>query len=159
MKRALRAIPRYAYGARPGSTVVAIGHVRTVEPEIDGLLSARPCIAFRSRIYRGSVDGPIYAERVGLTAFAIDREDGTTVAVASTHARFVFPALPLPDDAPDRCVELALACNVAKSALPRCIFEEVLVLEGMRVAVAGRLAEDGRLVGDLSNPIIIGVPF
>lgn len=159
MKRALRATPRYAYGARPGSTVVAVGHVRAVEPEIDGLLSARPCIAFRSRIYRGNVDGPLYAERVGLTSFAIDREDGTTIAVASTHARFAFPALPLPDDAPERCMEVALMCNVAKSALPRCVFEEVLVLEGMRVAVAGRLAEGGKLAGDLSNPIIIGVPF
>ena len=159
---ALRATPRLAATSAAGTNVVAIGIVRPVAPEVDGPFSGRPCVAYRARAYRGSIENhKQYWEQSAAVPFALECEDATRVLIESAHAVFAFPALPLPPDAPERCVEFALAQGITTKDLRRITYEELIVLEGMRVAVGGRLARDGdvtKVVGDKS-PIIIGVPF
>jgi hypothetical protein len=159
----LRATPRFSTHSAPGSNVVVIGRVRPVAPELDAPFSGRPCVAFRARAYRGTVETfTKYWEQSGAVAFELELEDGSRIAIDSTHALFVFPALPLPADAPDRCVDFILAHDIPKRDQRKCTFEEVIVLEEMRIAVAGRLASNDaapRIAGEATHPIIIGVPF
>lgn len=163
-KRALRvlhATPRLSPASSVGATVVAIGRVRPLAPELDAPLSGRPCVAFRARVYRGSVDA-MFWERAAVVGFALDREDGPSIVIEATHAAFMFPPLPLPVDAPDRCDQFAIELGLAASLRKKGTYEEVLVLEDMRVAICGRLVENGehpRLGGDAESPIVIAVPF
>ena len=160
---ALRSTPRLAAASAVGTHAVAIGIVRPVAPELDGPFSGRPCVAYRARAYRGSIEHhKQYWTQSAAVPFALECEDATRVFVESAQAIFAFPALPLPPDAPERCVEFALERGITAKDLRRITFEELIVIEGMRVAVGGRVVREGdvtKLVGDDKSPIIIGVPF
>lgn len=162
--RALRKTPPIDAAAGVGQTVFAIGSVKLVEEPLVGPLSEKRCVAHRSRLYIGTFDS--YSkkrEQIGLTKFALQRRDGSIVTIDATHARFTLPALSLPPGSDDRCKQFAIARAVASGDRRVAKYEEVLVLEGMRLAVAGTLAtepgEPARLTGDEKSPIIIGVPF
>lgn len=147
-----------------GAEVVVIGKVQPGGTELDAPLSGRPCVAHRSRMYLGGVDGA-HHEQAGCVPFTLERDDGSHVVIDASHAQFVFPPLPLPADAPERCAAFANALGVAPRVQRRAAYEEILVLEGMRIAVAGRLVagwangQPARVGGDATAPITIGVPF
>jgi hypothetical protein len=59
-----------------------------------------------------------------------------------------------------RCEAFAISLDL--EVRKKAAYEELVVLEDMRIAVRGRLVENGarpRLTGDAASPIIIAVPF
>jgi hypothetical protein len=159
----LHATPRLTARSAVGSTVIAIGRVRTIEDrELDAPLSGRPCVAYSARVYRGSIDAPGWGV-VNVTPFRIEREDGSTVLVDATqHVEFRFPPLPLPPDAPERCDAFAVALGLHPKVRKHGTYEEIIVLEDMRIAVRGVVVENGeqpRISGTPQRPILIAVPF
>jgi hypothetical protein len=166
MQNALRALPLLHATTPIGIDVVTIGRVSPLGPEIDAPLSQRPCVAHCSLVYPKGVFGVVPPRgKVACVPFQIEREDGSFVVIESAHVIFVFPPLPLPDDAHDRCIELAIATGVPKRFHEKATYEEILVIETMRIAVAGRLVgnwaegKPARIAGTAAQPIIIGVPF
>ena len=159
---ALHATPRLTSSTPVGAVVVAIGRVRTIEDkELDAPLSGRPCVAYQARVYRAAADeGPGWGT-ANLTPFLLEREDGTTVVVDAEHVAFLFPPLPLPADAPERCEAFAIELGLSPKLRKKASYEEIIVLEDMRIAVYGRVAETGerpRLTGDAAHPIVIAAP-
>jgi hypothetical protein len=142
--------------------VVAIGGVCPTGATLVGPLSQKTCVAHRSRVYLGLMGGSKAREQIGIVPFSIETNDGKRIEIESAHVKFVFPALSLPPGSDERCVQFAIAHAVASGDRRDARYEEVLVMEGMKIAVAGRLERRNdvvRLVGDETRPIIIGVPF
>lgn len=162
----LRSKPALTATTAVGTDVVVIGKVSPLGPELDGPLSGRPCVAFCALIYpKGIFAGPPLAH-FDCVPFMLERSDGSSVVIdsASTNVRFVFPPLPLPDDAQARCLEHAIEAGLSPRQRKRATYEEIIVIETMKIAVAGRLVAGwanapARVAGDAARPIIIGVPF
>jgi hypothetical protein len=164
VQRSFQLTPRFTERSPVGSTVIAIGRVRTIEGrELDAPLSLRPCVAYRARVYIGPVGESTWWGTANVTSFELERPGEVPITIeAGSHVEFRFPALPLPADAPDRCEAFAISLNLDPKVRKKAAYEEIIVLEDMRIAVRGRLVENGarpRLAGDATSPIIIAVPF
>lgn len=159
--RTLRAKPPLDAATATGQDVFAIGNVRAGEALLGSPLTDRPCVAFRTRLYIGTFESyqPKY-EQIGLTRFVLERRDGSVVEIDAARARFVVPALPLPAAHDERREQFATERGVARRYRRGAKYEEVLVLEGMRLAIAGKLASaPGTVPARLTGDVIIGVPF
>jgi hypothetical protein len=179
-RRALRSATALAPTTPEGGTTRVTGRVRIAKQVFDAPLSARRCVAYRVRVF-GSTglisDRPLRYEEAQTVPFVIERPDGTRVEIATTHATLDLPYLALPADSDDRCLALVQRAAIVNPGIAKLTFEEVVVMEGMRVSVAGLLMKDAsldpaasergfredqppamRLAGDAKHPVIVGVP-
>ncbi len=183
-RRALRATVPLDASLPEGTAVRVTGTVRITGETIEAPLSGRRCIAHRSRIYL-SMGRPDLAGVVGsarepretarAVPFAIERPDGSTIAIDSEHVVLELPAVKLDVGDRDRCGRFALTHAISSKERHRVTYEELVVEDGMQITVAGTLMKDiadaptaaelglrdeqppvVRLAGSATHPILIG---
>jgi hypothetical protein len=179
VRRALRAAPALDRVLGEGDFVRVTGHVRIEKHFIHAPLSDRRCVAYCARAIpapRVLRDYPPF-EEWKMVSFVIEREDKTRVAIDCAYVKLLLPPLPLRPGSDERCAELGRTRKLAARALKKMQYEEIVVMEDMRISVAGILVKDAqldpdqaergyrdaqtfamRLGGSATRPLIIGVP-
>lgn len=144
-----------------GAIVVANGYVELADDAIEAPLTGRSCVAFRAEVKLGGLWGPASRPRarVASVRFTIRCADGTRIAIESEHLHFDLPYARVTPD--ERCTELAKSMAIASGDRAGAAYREVAIVEGMLVAVSGRLEREPvlRLVGTADRPIAIGRPL
>ena len=162
MRRELHGTPLLDEHAADGAAVHVTGHVRITGESIEAPLSARRCIAYRASMHLGGFFGlgnkPRETSR--MVPFAIARPDGSIIAIDSEHAKLDLPPLALPAGSAERCLQFAISRGIASGDRQGATYTEVVIIEGMRVSVAGTLrCEPLRVAGTAERPIVIGMPI
>lgn len=144
VRRALRAAPALDRVLGEGDFVRVTGHVRIEKHFIHAPLSDRRCVAYCARAIpapRVLRDYPPF-EEWKMVSFVIEREDKTRVAIDCAYVKLLIPPLPLRPGSDERCAELGRTRKLAARALKKMQYEEIVVMEDMRVSVAGILVKD-----------------
>jgi hypothetical protein len=156
--------------SREGDLVFVGGTVRALDETLVAPLSGRTCVAYRSSVKSASSKNPAgnRGETMQVRPFAIERDDGSSIAVVGDRAIFGLAAQKLVD--PERQASF-LARHAFKGTGS---FSEVLVEVGARVYVGGTLVlvpreepptgelgfrdlppPDPQLVGNRETPLVI----
>ncbi len=177
-RRALREKPALDATSPDGTEVRVTGVVRITGETLEAPLSGRPCVVFRSRVYlhRGITGrARVPHEHLRMVSFAVERDDGSLVTIEGKHVLLDLDPLKKlrPDDT--RRYQLGFTLGLSARALRAANYEEVVVEEGARVAIAGLMMKDLaeappmeerafrdapapslRIAGDARHPLAIG---
>ncbi|MDB4963084.1 MAG: hypothetical protein JWP01_3083 [Myxococcales bacterium] len=162
-----------------------VGVVRAFEQTLVAPLSARTCVAYRSRVSanlaryssgtaRTSVQSP-KAETLLIAPFLLDRGAEGLVIVDGEHARFDVKAIKLTAADAERKLSFLARHGYSSQGQSSGSFAEVVIEPGMTIAVSGVMMRDValapatseiafregppptiRLTGNHEHPLVIG---
>jgi hypothetical protein len=177
-RRALSAASLLDGTSVEGASVHVTGLVRVLDRTVTAPLSASTCVVARARVRVGGSFGDFSApyETMAFAPFVVVLDDQRWVLVDGNYAQLDLAARRSRFDEARR-TELLAEHYVGQRQSTLARFEEVVVVPGDRVSVAGLLMKDAgtaptmeergfrdsvaptvRLVGNLANPIVIGTP-
>lgn len=177
-RRTLREKPALEASSPDGTEVRVTGTVRILDETLEAPLSGRRCVVYRARVYqhRGlSGRARVPLEQLRMVPFVIERDDGTRVTIEGKHVLLDLDPIKKLRADDTRRHQLGFTLGLSVRDLRNARYEEVVVEEGARVALAGLMMKDLaeappmgerafreapapalRIAGDAAHPLAIG---
>lgn len=149
VRRSIRATPDLTSSSRDGAWVRITGVVRPPGFYANGVLTGVDGVIARTRTWGGRFSNAPY-ESFTTVPFEVETADGI-VTVEARYAKLAVPALSFRTHRIDHNWRrrLLIEHGISDGAMYRWRFEEIVVVPGMQIELAGQLARDaGRMPSD-----------